>query len=135
MKFLRFLMLTIISLISQQALSQQSGLKPRLPEGSYKQSCKDCTYSTDKGLFCKCRKIKGNYISTTKNGCSFYDNINGVLTCGLPTGSYKQSCKDCTYSTDKGLSCECRKINGKYISTTKKGCLSYENIDGVLRCE
>jgi hypothetical protein len=53
----------------------------------------------------------------------------------LPGGTYKQTCKNCSYQ-DNVLDCECKNKQGKYLSA-KRYCkkTNIENSDGILLCK
>ena len=53
----------------------------------------------------------------------------------LPNGTYKNSCKNCSYE-DNVLDCECKNKQGKYLSA-KRYCkkTNIENNDGILVCK
>lgn len=51
-----------------------------LPSGSYSQSCSNCSYNGTT-LTCSCRTMSGSYRTSSKSGCSVYNNNDGYLTC------------------------------------------------------
>lgn len=52
----------------------------------------------------------------------------------LPGGSYAQSCYGCSYISGI-LQCQCQKMDGTYITTSKSGCTNFGNNNGSLVCE
>jgi len=53
----------------------------------------------------------------------------------LPGGTYKNSCRNCSY-VDNKLKCDCKKINGNFMVATKYCTLNnIENSDGFLLCK
>jgi hypothetical protein len=117
-----------------------------LPQGTYKQSCNNCTVSGS-NLTAKCNPIKGTYnqsYSTLNNygACrSGIENLDGNLTCDkgdatAPAGSYRTSCRD--IAVEKGsLYAKCRNVAGVWkeaavsLNTCNQGVY---NANGVLGC-
>ena len=126
-------------------LTCKRGFKPgkQLPNGSYKQSCKDSSVE-GKWLYSKCKRTNGNWNNTSlkyKDCNKDIWNNNGVLTCGggnsnLPRGSYKQTCKD-AYVDGNWLYAKCKKNNGSWFTTTLKYSNCNKDIwnnNGILTC-
>ncbi len=123
-----------------------------LPVGSYQNSCSNCTYDAQsQTLNCKCQDGNGfSYPSSVwANGCSDIENKGGTLVCVgqsysnnaapalLPSGSYKDSCTDCSYdSSQQTLQCKCGDGNGFDYSSSVwvDNCSDIANDGGQLEC-
>jgi hypothetical protein len=55
---------------------QQPLLHPILPEGSYKETCKNCRIVEDSKVNCKCPRRNGSYKDTTIDVSNRGDDIN-----------------------------------------------------------
>lgn len=109
-----------------------------LPEGSYRQSCRDLNRLRDT-LYASCRTVGGQWKETSLplGNCihSVY-NSDGNLACMLPYGSYQHSCRGVRVDGGRLLA-ECRTRSGAWSGTAIGLPCSRDlaNIDGVLRCQ
>jgi hypothetical protein len=83
---------------------------PQVPSGSYLDTCNDCTMSNST-LSCSCKD--GNGLSSLDTSLCIQpadvSNQHGILNCiysRMPSGSYMDTCIDCTMSYSS-LSCSC----------------------------
>lgn len=125
-------------------LSCNGGGGSKIPQGSYRDSCKN-SYVEGKWLYSNCKKKNGNWHKTSlkyKNCNKDIKNDNGNLTCGggnstkFPKGSYKKSCKN-LYKEGKWLEADCKNNNGKWkhSSIKFKNCTNgIYNDNGKLKC-
>lgn len=123
-----------------------------LPQGSYRQSCRNTRMEGRDLLVAECRRQNGNYRTTRLDidECRGRDiaNDNGHLQCGgrtfggnygyqIPGGSWSQSCRNARILRDD-LVAECRTVNGNWIPARvdldecRGRAISNEN--GRLRC-
>ncbi len=130
------------------ALTALSGVfaaaQSKIPEGSYKKTCKDLHVAGD-FLIANCENEKGQWTSTKIN-IEFCEgdirNENGALKCKQkpapkpPAGSYKNSCRDIKVQGKK-LKASCENRNGKWKQTSinYKNCnRDIWNDNGELSC-
>jgi hypothetical protein len=117
-----------------------------LPNGSYRNTCGQCRIH-EGALVCFCKNRKGQAQPTFLfpafcRGNSEVVNNGGNLECGrstggLPPGSYKMTCRNCSVAGTK-LKCQCQRRNGSWNNTggwNFSGCRSVGNNDGRLYCE
>jgi len=123
-----------------------NGGNDRLPDGNYQQSCRDIDLRGDR-LTARCRMREGgyNYSSLSLRECrgGRVENLNGTLQCEgayggrLPSGSYRDTCKDISVRGDV-LTARCRDKWGDYrvTSLSLRDCRSdyVENRKGQLTC-
>ena len=109
------------------------------PSGSYTKSCKDCV-DNDGELICQC-SYKGSYKGTSINyGLCVEGSIwndKQTLRCTIKH-SFKNSCSNIYWNSDRITSASCRKKNGKSANTSFNNWKSCEgdiaNCDGTLPC-
>ncbi|MGE0154920.1 MAG: CVNH domain-containing protein [Reyranellaceae bacterium] len=125
-----------------------------LPQGSYRQSCRNARIEGRDDLVAECRRTNGNWRSTKLDidRCRGRDivNNNGHLECGdhryggnyggwnqLPPGSWQQSCRNGRIVRDE-LFAECRQRDGDWRrdSIDLDDCRGQQivNDNGRLRC-
>ncbi|HRD47653.1 MAG TPA: CVNH domain-containing protein [Caulobacter sp.] len=116
-----------------------------LPEGSYRQSCRDARL-VNGTLFADCRDSRGYWqrASIDPRSCSGRDiaNRNGRLVCAggdsqLPPGSWRASC-DQAYMSGWTLNAVCRDSRGQRVRTSinTRTCNGRDiaNVNGRLTC-
>lgn len=109
------------------------------PSGSYTKSCKECV-DNDGELLCQC-SYKGSYKGTSINyGLCVEGSIwndKQTLRCTIKH-SFKNSCSNIYWNSDRITSASCRKKNGKSVNTSFNNWKSCEgdiaNCDGTLTC-
>jgi hypothetical protein len=138
------------AIVAWQAVPAQA---QNVPNGSYRQSCREVRMESRDDLAATCRRVNGNwrYTKIDIDRCRGRDitNNNGHLECGdyryggnygryqMPTGSWSQSCRDARIVRDD-LYAECRQRDGDWIRTSidlddcrGRGIV---NDNGRLRC-
>ena len=143
--YLRSVLLCIVSIIFVLTLlgASQAGANSRVPDGSYKKSCKDM-HVIGKMLQATCEDQKGVWRSTTidMNRCEGdIRNDNGVLKCKQkavkpPAGSYKKSCRNINVKGNR-VYADCQRRDGSWntSSINYKNCnRDISNDNGKLIC-
>ena len=135
-----FSLVLVLSAVSSLYAMAQS----KIPEGSYKKTCKNMHVVGD-FLIANCENEKGEWINTKINMDYCVRDIrneNGVLKCKQkpapkpPAGSYTNSCRDIKVQ-GKQLKAICKNRNGKWKSTSinfKKCDKKISNDNGQLVC-
>ena len=113
---------------------------------SFENSCINCSYNSDEtNLTCSCEKLDGSYNTTSlyniQPGGLDIQNINGSLQeiLALPSGSYLETCSNCTYiwNGEKAVvQCSCKKSDGSSQTTTLTNPIAgvaVYNDDGSLK--
>jgi len=129
-----------------QLTCNQSGGGNWLPPGNYKQSCRNINVEGNI-LQAQCQRANGSWRFTSLDYEDCYNDItnqNGRLQCGrrhhhnmLPSGSYKQSCRDLSVNGDI-LNAQCQKRSGewRWSSIDYGDCYGdITNRNGRLVCE
>ncbi len=123
-----------------------------LPQGSYRQSCRNARLEGRDLLIAECRRQNGNWRNTRLDidECRGRDiaNVNGHLECGtrrfggnygyqMPGGTWQQSCRNARIVRDE-LTAECRKRDGDWqrdtIDLDECRGQPLHNDNGRLRC-
>jgi len=130
----------------QLTCNQNGGGGNYLPPGNYKDSCRNMRVEEDI-LQAQCQRRDGSWRFTSIDYDECYSDItnqNGRLTCGqrhhhhmLPSGSYKQTCRDLSVHGDI-LDAQCQKRNGEWRWTSIDFGNCYGEIvnrNGRLVCE
>lgn len=100
------------------ALFAMPALAANLPAGSYQQTCSNMTYDGTI-LSGQCKTMSGAMVSASlsypQSCIGDVGNINGVLACTGPNGSYSLTCRNMSVSgtTLKG---ECQRRDGSWNS-------------------
>lgn len=118
----------VLALAALSSLS--AAAQSKIPDGSYKKTCKDMRVVSD-FLIASCENEKGQWVNTKIN-MEYCEgdirNENGALKCKQkpapkpPSGSYRNSCKDIKVQGNK-LRASCEKRNGKW----KQSSINYKN--------
>ena len=131
-----FFLLSFVNPLSAQAA---------VPQGSYKDSCKNIQVMTGNILWAQCEKTDGTFEKTTLQYLQCEGDIsnnNGKLSCKKkagkkpPSGSYQKSCKDINVDGNK-LRAKCETRNGSWNKTNinyKKCKGDISNNNGELSC-
>ena len=115
--------------------------------GSYHRSCHACKYADEQQLFgCTCdvtSSVKSLSTWIVSPGCLDLSNADGKLWCAdwaagvglpVPSGSFKESCRECHYSLSNVLYCKCKNVQQKFVasSLSVNKSNSIENAAGQL---
>lgn len=108
-----------------------------LPPGSYKDTCQNATMDGET-LKASCKRFDGSMNSTDlpfADSCvGIISNVNGILVCTGPTGSYARTCHDAKVE-DHILTATCQRRDGSWTrsSTSFSGFQHpVTNCDGQL---
>jgi hypothetical protein len=133
------------AIVAWQAVPAQA---QNVPNGSYRQSCREIRMEGRDDLVATCRRVNGNwrYTKIDIDRCRGRDitNDNGRLRCGdggdryrMPRGSWTQSCRNADIRGDD-LYAQCRGRDGRWHNTRidldrcpGRGLM---NDNGELRC-
>lgn len=107
------------------------------PNGSYKASCYNLNVEKN-NLYATCRNVNGDWkeASLPLGYCNYeIYNIDGVLACTLPYGTYQHSCRNARVLNGQ-LYAECRTRSGAWAATAAPAACSRDlaNDDGTLKC-
>ena len=90
------------------------------PSGSYQETCSNISMD-DHTLNATCRTFDGHENQTSlpfaESCVGVISNVNGVLACTGPTGSYALTCRDASVS-GRTLSASCQRIDGSYTESS-----------------
>jgi len=140
------LCLTFVFILGISYLGYAAG--PAVPQGSYKNTCKNIYYNADAGRISSafCKKMNGKWNTTqldNAQGCinsgGDISNCDGTLECtgvNIPNvGSYQRTCW-CCRMVGTTLGCYCKPKKGKEKWTTLNNATSYSDIwndNGTLK--
>ena len=107
------------------------------PEGSYKASCIQIN-TQQNVLYARCRKVNGAWqeSSLPLGHCNYQIyNLNGILACALPYGSFQQSCRNSRVLNNR-LYSECKTKRGQWVNASLSMPCNTEisNNNGALQC-
>ena len=109
------------------------------PAGSYQKTCNTISYDGTT-LTAQCRTMQGAMMSASLSypaSCiGDVGNINGILACTGPNGSYALTCRNMTVSGTT-LAGQCQKRDGSWIAASLSGFQGFQgditNCNGVLQ--
>jgi hypothetical protein len=123
------------------ALALAAAAMPALanPAGSYSKTCSNISMSGDT-LSATCTRMDGSKAQTSLQFASScvgdIGNINGVLACAGPNGSYSMTCTGITVSGNT-LNATCRTKAGQMVPASLPGFQGFQgnisNCDGKLQ--
>ena len=151
--------LVTIATVMLGLVSGPASLAQGLPNGSYRQTCRDIR-SNGYTLYARCQRVDGDWHNSSldfRNCRGQIINDNGNLRCpesgyappaagygsggwrgGLPRGDYKLTCQN-MYMNGNKLSATCQRVDGGWNNTSLKNvdhCQSpIVNDNGNLRCQ
>ena len=109
-------MLAVVGVMLAGGLSAQA---QSAPAGSYQDTCQNISMD-GRTLQATCKRFDGSMNRTNlpyANSCvGTVSNVNGVLACTGPTGSYAQTCHDAQVE-DGVLSATCQRRDGSWTRT------------------
>lgn len=116
-----------------------SALAATPPAGSYQKTCSSIAYDGTT-LTAQCQTMQGASVSASLSyptSCvGDIGNINGVLACAGPNGSYALTCRSISVSGST-LSAECQKRDGSWIPASLPNFQGFHgditNCNGVLQ--
>ena len=131
-------LLTAVALLALPAIGDTPPTgKP--PIGSYQKTCKDYKMA-GYTLNATCRKMDGSWMNSSldqAHGCvGDVGNVNGILVCTGPVGSYFRTCRDIKVE-GQTMSATCQRRNGSWKQTSLTNFQGFQgtinNCDGNLQ--